>query len=86
MRIPNYDVQDDVTSNHKQKYKFMPDKCFRMLVVAPSGRGKNQSITGYDLSLLYFEKKYLYGKNLQQSKYQTLIQTFEPISKEAGYY
>ena len=35
--------------------------------------------------LLYFDKVYLYAKNLQQSKYQHLIDLFETISKEAGY-
>ena len=35
--------------------------------------------------LLYFDKIYLYAKILQQSKYQHLIDLFEPISEEAGY-
>ena len=35
--------------------------------------------------LLYFDKIYLYAKNLQQSKYQHLIDLFEPTSKEGVY-
>ena len=35
--------------------------------------------------LLYYDKIYLYAKNLQQSKYQHLINLFDPISEEAGY-
>ena len=37
------------------------------------------------LNLLYYDKIYLYAKKLEQSKYQTLMQTFEPKSDEAGY-
>ena len=40
MKIPNYDVKDDFSSNYKQKVSFMPDRCFRMLICAPSGGGK----------------------------------------------
>ena len=40
MKIPNYDVKDDFASNYKQKVSFMPDRCFRMLICAPSGGGK----------------------------------------------
>lgn len=35
--------------------------------------------------LLYFDKIYLFSKNLQQSKYRQLLETFEPISEEVGY-
>ena len=35
--------------------------------------------------LVYYDKIYLYAKNLQQNKYQHLIKLFEPISEEIGY-
>ena len=35
--------------------------------------------------LLFYDKIYLYAKNLDQTKYQRLLKTFRPISKEAGY-
>ena len=35
--------------------------------------------------LLYFDKIFLYAKNLQQNKYQHLLNTFDSISKETGY-
>ena len=35
--------------------------------------------------LLYFDKVYLYTKNLEQSKYQNLMDIFKPISNEVGY-
>ena len=40
---------------------------------------KDEFIASYDNELLYFDKCYLYAKNLEQSKYEYLI------SKEVGY-
>ena len=63
----------------------MPDRCFRMLVCGPSGSGKTNILLDMIYGLLYFDKIYLYAKNLQQSKYQHLIDLLEPISEEADY-
>ena len=80
MKIPNYDVKDDFSSNYKQKVSFMPDRCFRMLICAPSGCGKTNLLLDMIYRLVYYDKIYLYAKNLQQNKYQHLIKLFEPIS------
>ena len=85
MIIPNYDVGDDAASNFKQLYDFMPNQCFRMLVCGPSGSGKTNTLMHMIYNLLYFDKVYLYTKNLEQSKYQNLMDIFQPISNEAGY-
>ena len=83
MKILNYDVEDK-QSDYKQKVPFMPDRCFTRLVFGPSGSGET-NLLNMIYRLLYFEKVYLYAKNLQQSKYQHLIDLFEPISEKAGY-
>ena len=62
----------------------MPDRCVRMLACGPSGSGKTNLLLHMIYRLLYYDKIYLYAKNLQQSKYQHLIKLFEPISKEVG--
>ena len=84
MKIPNYDIKEDV-GNYKQLYQFMPDRCFRMLICGPSGSGKTNSLLHMIMNLLYFNKCHLYAKNLKQSKYEYLMKTFKPISKEVGY-
>lgn len=63
----------------------MPDRCFRMLVAAPSGSGKTNLLLDLIFRLLYYDKIYLYAKNLHQNKYQNLLKTFEPLNKEVGY-
>ena len=85
MRIPNYDVEDDVVSNFRQLYNFMPHQCFRMLVCGPSGSGKTNTLIHMIYNLLYFDKVYLYAKNLEQSKYQNLMDVLQPISDDVGY-
>ena len=86
MEIPNYDIEDDEDTNFTQFYRFMPDRCFRMLICAPSGGGKtNLLLHMINKPLLFFDKIYLYAKNLQQNKYQYLLKLFEPISKKYGY-
>ena len=85
MRIPNYDAKDDTVSNFKQLYDFMPNKCFRMLICGASGSGKTNTLMHMIYNLLYYDKVYLYAKNLEQSKYQNLIKILQPISDEVGY-
>ena len=84
MKIPNYDIED-VVSNFRQLYDLMPDRCFRLLICSPSGSGKRNLLMHMIYNLLYFDKIYLYAKNLDQSKYQHLMDVFKPISDEAGY-
>jgi len=84
MRIPNYDAENDA-EDYKQLYPFMPNQCFRMLICGPSGSGKTNTLLHMILKLFYFDKVYLYAKNLEQSKYRNLIDMFQPISDEAGY-
>ena len=85
MKILNYDVEDDISSNYRQLYKFMPDRCFRMLICGPSGSGKSDLLLDLIYRLLYYDKIHLYTKNPHQSKYKHLFDTFDSISKDVGY-
>ena len=85
MKIQNYDVEDDENNDFIQLHNFMPDRCFRMLICAPSGGGKTNLLLELIYKLLYFDKIYLYARNLQQSKYKHLLKSLEPISKKFGY-
>ena len=86
MEIPNYDVKDDEDVNFTQLYPYMPDRFFRMLICAPAGSGKtNLLIHMLKKPLLFYDKIYLYSKNLQQNKFRHLLKEFEPFSKKFGY-
>ena len=60
-------------------YDFMLDRCFKMLICGPSGSGKINVLLNMNSELLFYDKIYIFGKNLEQPKYTC------PINKKAGY-
>ena len=79
-------MDDDTVTNYKQIHPSMPDQNFRMLICGPSGSGKtNLLVDMICRPLLYYDKIYLYAKNLHQSKYQYLLRKFITINKDVGY-
>ena len=86
MEIPNYDSNIDKTTNYKQLYQYMPDDTFRMLICGNSGSGKTNLLYHMLMKpLVYYDQIHLYGKNLEQQKYQDMISTFDDISQSVGY-
>ena len=70
----------------KQLHPFHAGSNFsECLICGPSGSGKTNVLLDMIFRLLFYDKIYLYAKNLDQTKYQHLLKTFRPISKEAGY-
>ena len=86
MEIPNYDSNIDKTNSYKQLYQYMPDDTFRMLICGNSGSGKTNMLYHMLMKpLLFYDEIHLYGKNLEQQKYQDMISTFDDISQSVGY-
>ena len=83
MKIPNYDRATE-KRDFTQLYPLMPSEPFRMLICGPSGCGKTNTLMHMLHQILYYDKIYFFSKNLQQPKYQQLLNTFQPISEEAG--
>ena len=80
-----YDHKNEKT-DFKQLYGYMPTDTFRMLLASPSGGGKTNLL--YHMvtkPLLHFDQGHLYAKNLEQQKYQGLINLFQDISDQVGY-
>ena len=86
MEIPNYDINTK-NKKFKQLYPFMPKDTFRMLICGNSGSGKTNLLFHMLIELLfYYDKIYLYAKNLEQEKYQNLMKEMnEASNEEAGY-
>ena len=84
MNIPNYDV-DNKNKKFKQRYPFMPNDTFRMLICGNSRSGKTNLLYHMFIEpLLYYDKIYIYAKNLEQEKYQNLMKEMNEASEEAG--
>ena len=85
MEIPNYDV-DIKNKKFKQRYSFMPYDTFHMLICGNSGSGKTNLLYHMLIApLLYYDEIHLYAKNLEQEKYQNLMNKMNEISRETGY-
>ena len=80
MKIPKYDKKE-TTNNFKQLYDCMPDRCFRMLICGKSECGKTNTVLHMLIKpLIYYDKIYLYSKNLEQEKYTHLSKMLERIA------
>ena len=85
MEIPNYDVNSK-NKKFKQLYSFMPNDTFRMLICGNSGSGKTNLLYHMLIEpLLHYDEIHLYAKNLEQEKYQNLINKINEISREVDY-
>ncbi|MCV6599745.1 MAG: hypothetical protein OIF36_04645, partial [Alphaproteobacteria bacterium] len=86
MEIPNYDTNTK-NKKFKQLYSFMPNDTFRMLICGNSGSGKTNLLFHMLIEpLFYYDKIYLFAKNLEQEKYQNLMKEMnEASNEEAGY-
>ena len=83
MLIPNYDNLLNKKNNFKQLYNFMPSKSFRLLICGPSGSGKTNALVHMLLKpLIYYDKVYLYAKNIDQDKYQLLSNELNKVAKK----
>ena len=83
MEIPNYDV-DTKNKKFKQRFSFMPNDTFRMLICGNSGSGKTNLLYHMLIEpLLYYDEIHLY-KNLEQEKYQNVINKMNEISGQTG--
>ena len=86
MEIPNYDSIDNPDKKYKQLYPYMPSDTFRMLICGNSGSGKTNLLYHMLIKpLLYYDEIYLYARNLEQDKYQKLIQKMRELSSKLGY-
>ncbi|CAH3179546.1 unnamed protein product [Porites lobata] len=82
MEIPNYDSDDDPDKKYKQLFPYMPADTFRMLICGNSGSGKTNLLYHMLIKpLLYYDEIYLYARNLEQNKYQKLIQKMRELRR-----
>ena len=70
MIIPIYDSISESDSDYKSLLPYMPSDTFRMLICGPSNCGKTNTLIHMIRKLLYFDKIYLFSKNLEQPKYR----------------
>ena len=64
----------------------MPDDTFRLLICGVSGSGKTNLLYHMLMKpLVYYDQIHLYAKNLEQDKYQDMMNILNEISQSVGY-
>ena len=84
MLIPNYEnFINKKNNNFKQLHYYMSSKSLSMLICGPSGSGKTNALVHILLKpLIYYNKVYLYAKNIDHEKYQLLSNELNKVAKK----
>ena len=75
-------ITNENNKEHNEKWQYIPDHQYRILIIGGSGSGK----TNPSINLIieqdnhdFIEKIYLYARDLQEPKYEYLIEKREDV-------
>ena len=68
---------NDKNEKHIEKWPYIPDHPYRILIIGGSGSGKTKTLLNLINEQRDIDKIYLYAKDLSQSKYEHLINNRE---------
>ena len=64
---------DNITSEnnkkHNEKWSYIPDHPYRILIIGGSGSGKTNTLLNLIKEQVVIDKKFLYAKDLNEPKY-----------------
>ena len=82
------DITNEHNKDHYEKWPYVPDHTYRMLIIGGSGSGKTNAL----LNLIkeqdnknLIDKIYLYSKDLNEPKYEFLINKREDVETYKTY-
>ena len=70
-------IVNDNSNNHNEKWPYIPDHSYRILIVGGSISGKTNALLNLINEQKYIDKVYLYAKDLSESNYEYLIKNHE---------
>ena len=70
-------IINENNKNHNEKWPYIPDHPYRILIIGGSGSGRGNSLLNLINEQEDIDKIYLYAKDLSESKYDYLIKNRE---------
>ena len=70
-------IMNDNNNNHNEKWAYIPDHPYRILIIGGSGPGKSNTLLNLKNEQKNIDKIYLYARDLSESKYEYLIKNSE---------
>ena len=64
---------------HNEKWSYIPDHPYRILMIDGSGSGKTNALINLINEQKYIDKIYLYARDLSEPKYEYLIKKREDV-------
>ena len=73
------DITNENNKEHNEKWPYVPDHLYRILIIGDSGSGKTNAFLNLINEQNDVDIIYLYAKNLSETKYEILIKNCENI-------
>ena len=72
-------IINDNNNNHNEKWPYILDHPYRILIIGGSGSGKTNALLNLINEQKDIDKIYLYAKDLSEAKYENLIKNCENV-------
>ena len=73
------DIMNENSNEHNEKWPYIPDHQYRILIIRGSGSGKTNALLILISQQNDIDKIYLYAKKLSEPKYEILIKKCEDM-------